>query len=96
MLLQNLRRFFKQYATVSDRVAPAPCFEPFKALPRSGGVEWPSSVFDKIGSAGLDFLQALLMWSPATRLSASQALSHAFLQRGALSDSWLCRPLPPW
>ena len=92
LLLQSLRRFFKKSDTVSDTVGPAPCFEPFKALPSSGGVEWPSSAFEKLGSAGLDLLQGLLAWSPATRLSASEALSHAFLQRGALTASWLCSP----
>ena len=94
-LLKNLTRFFKMDEVRPDKQVPLR-FEPFQPLPASGGVEWPSSAFGKIGSAGLDFLQSLLRWWPQQRLSAAQALSHAFLSRGVLSGSWRCSPPATW
>ena len=95
-LLQNLMRFFKQRPRASEPAAGVLRFEPFRPLPQSGGVEWPSSVFGKVGSAGVDFLQSLLMWWPSALISAQQGLAHAFLQRDALSGSWRNSPPATW
>ena len=96
LLLQNLRRFLKQGSSASQPEPRALRFEPFRPLPPSGGVEWPSSVFGKVGSAGVGFLQSLLMWWPVARISAQQALSHAFLQCDSLSGSWRNSPPATW
>jgi len=45
---------------------------------------WPDGSFSFLGSCGQELLDAVLLWEPAARCSATEALQHLWFQEGRL------------
>ena len=77
--LAYLKALMKQLGTpeATSLVALPAYHGGFKAAVRQ---QWPSKVFDCVGSSGLELLDGFLQWEPSSRISAAEALEHGYLQ----------------